>query len=39
MSFEENKNNTSYPAGEIMGHAPSGEKVTMNVIDIVRLKD
>ena len=25
--------------GEIMGHAPTGKKVTMNVIDIVRLKD
>ena len=22
-----------------MGHAPTGKKVTMNVIDIVRLKD
>ncbi len=25
--------------GEIMGHAPTGKKVTINVIDIVRLKD
>ena len=25
--------------GEIMGHAPSGKKVIMNVIDMVRLKD
>ncbi len=25
--------------GEIMGHAPSGKKVTMNVLDMVRLKD
>jgi predicted ester cyclase len=25
--------------GEIMGHAPTGKKVTMNVIDIVRIKD
>ncbi len=25
--------------GEIMGHAPSGKKVTMNVIDMVKLKD
>jgi len=25
--------------GEIMGHAATGKKVTMNVIDIVRVKD
>ena len=25
--------------GEIMGHEPTGKRVTMNVIDIVRLKD
>jgi predicted ester cyclase len=25
--------------GEIMGHAPSGKKVQINVIDIVRVKD
>ena len=25
--------------GEIMGHSPTGKKVTMNVIDIVRIKN
>jgi len=25
--------------GEIMGHPPTGKKVTINVIDIVRVKD
>jgi len=26
-------------SGNIMGHVPTGKKVTMNVIDIVRIKD
>jgi len=30
---------TATHLGEIMGHAPTGKKVTMNVIDIVRIKN
>lgn|SRR5690606_12772660 len=30
---------TATHTGEIMGHAPTGKRVTMNVMDFVRLKD